>query len=443
MAEAARFNDTEHDADHSDDAVWLEVVRKMDEVYQDLLRYEVELETKNAELESLRQFFASVLDSISDVLIVCDLEWRIEAVNAALSRLVGQAQETLIGASFFSLLADTDRERFCGGTGMPVVERHDCECSVITADGTTTPVSFNCTVRRDLSGRVSGVVITGRPVGELRRAYEALREAHEALQRTQGQLAHSEKMASLGRLVAGVAHELNNPISFVLGNVLALKRYAERFQRFFAACAAEGACAPAIQTLREQLKIDRALADLPRLIAGLEEGAQRSRDIVDALKRFSAVDGGEMHEVELVEVIRRGVHWVTSSVRGAFRVDLALPESMRVWGNSGQLQQVVMNLVQNAADATADLPEGRLSITAREENGGWRVDFIDNGPGIRPEHLPHLFEPFFTTKPVGQGTGLGLAISYGLVEKMGGKLSAANNHDGGAIFTLWLPVITS
>ncbi|WP_459829159.1 PAS domain-containing sensor histidine kinase, partial [Hydrogenophilus islandicus] len=384
----------------------------------------------------------SVIDSISDVLVVCDLEWRIEAVNESLCKLVGQPCEALTGQPFFHLLAEKDRALFCGRGTMPPQEKNDCECQMVTADGTLTPVSFNCTVRRDASGRISGVVITGRPVGELRRAYEQLRQAHEQLQRTQRQLVHSEKMASLGRLVAGVAHELNNPISFVLGNVYALKRYAERFRRFFATCDEYGALPEELQRLREDLKLDRTLADLPRLIAGLEEGAQRSRDIVDALKRFSAVDGGERHEVDFGEVIRRSVHWVQSAVRGNFRVTLDLPDGLRVWGNSGQLQQVVMNLVQNAADATAGQPDGRLTITAAVEGDGWRIDFVDNGPGIAPEHLPHIFEPFFTTKPVGQGMGLGLAISYGLVEKMGGRLSAENNHEGGAIFTLWLPMVT-
>ena len=113
-------------------------------------------------------------------------------------------------------------------------------------------------------------------------------------------------------------------------------------------------------------------------------------------------------------------------------------------GSSGQLQQVIMNLVQNACDAMAETPEPRLEVRARPGAGeGVMVSVSDNGPGIAPEHLARLFDPFFTTKPVGQGTGLGLSISYGIVERHGGRLEAANRPEGGAVFTLLLPMLAT
>jgi two-component system sensor histidine kinase HupT/HoxJ len=199
--------------------VWIEVIRKMDEVYNDLLQYEVALEEKNAALEESQSFVLSVLAAMSDLLVVCDRDGRIEVVNPALVLFSGRAENELIGTSLFDLFADAEARIAARRMFIAEENRHlsDCELPLRAADDSIMPVSLNCTPRINRQGVRVGMVITGRPLGELRRAYQALREAHEDLKRTQQQLLHSEKMASLGRLVAGVAHELNNPISFRAG----------------------------------------------------------------------------------------------------------------------------------------------------------------------------------------------------------------------------------
>lgn len=424
----------------ADDAVWIEVIRKMDEIYHDLLQYEVALEEKNAALEESQQFIASVLASMSDLLLVCDRAGRIESVNAALSALLGRMAEEVVGRVVFDFVDDeASRTRlgeiFAASRAQPVV---DCEVRLRARGGSAIPISLNCTPRKSGAGRLLGFVITGRPVGELRRAYEALSRAHEDLKNAQLQLVQSEKMASLGRLVAGVAHELNNPISFVYGNALAMRRYAERLRRYLEAVHG-GADADALAELRRELRIDRLLEDLPSLIEGLVEGAERTRDIVDALKRFSARGGEGRERFDLGEVIARAVHWVAKGPGSKLEVLLEVPEKLVVEGAAGQLQQVVMNLVQNAVDATGGREKPRLEIRACRRNDWVEVEFRDNGPGIEEAHLPHLFDPFFTTKPVGQGTGLGLAISFGIVERHGGRLEAENHPRGGAVFRLCLP----
>lgn len=421
---------------------WIEVIQKMDEVYNDLLQYEVALEEKNAALEESHQFIESVLASMSDILIVCDRNGTIQEVNPALRHFVGKASEALLHVPFFDLCAD-DEERHKARIlfGHLHESVHDCELFLRAGDGSTVPVSMNSTPRLTPTGKLVGVVLTGRPVGELRKAYQALRQAHEDLKRTQGQLLHAEKMVSLGRLVAGVAHELNNPISFVLGNVLSLKRYAGRLESYLAAVHAHPlAEEEPLRGARQGLRIDRILADMPQLIDGMIEGAERTRDIVDALKRFSAVDKATPERVSLNDVVERSVRWVVQSAAAHFAVDVELPAGLSCTGSSGQLQQVVMNLVQNACDATEALPEPRLRISGCRLPGAVELHFADNGPGILPEHLPRLFEPFFTTKPVGRGTGLGLSISYGIVERHGGRLQAGNAEAGGAEFILTLPV---
>ncbi len=448
---AAIMSTTAPPADRPDDPLlaatgeqaWIEVIQKMDEVYNDLLQYEVALEEKNAALEESHQFIESVLASMSDILIVCDRNGGIEEVNPSLCHFAGKSAEQLAHTPVFELFAD-DLER---ARARDIFSRygregvHDCEFFLRAGDGSTVPVSMNCTPRVSQTGKLMGMVVTGRPVGELRKAYQALRQAHDDLKRTQGQLLHAEKMVSLGRLVAGVAHELNNPISFVLGNVLSLKRYSGRLENYLAAVHDSAAASePALAGLRDTLRIDRILADMPQLIDGMIEGAERTRDIVDALKRFSAVDKMTPERVNLNEVVERSVRWVVQSAGGRFAVDIDLPPDLHCAGSSGQLQQVVMNLVQNACDATAGQRDARLAIAGRHADGQIILQFTDNGPGIAEPHLGRLFEPFFTTKPVGQGTGLGLSISYGIVERHGGRLEAANRPAGGAEFILSLPV---
>jgi two-component system sensor histidine kinase HupT/HoxJ len=423
------------------EAAWIEVIQKMEEVYADLLQYEVALESQNAKLEESQRFIDSVLASMSDILLVCGRDGTIEEVNASLVRLSGRSPDELRGRPVAELFADdASREAAARALARASLEEvHDLELSLRAADGGSVPVSLNATPRHGAGRKPLGTVITGRPVGELRRAYDALRQAHDEVKRTQQQLIQAEKMASLGRLVAGVAHELNNPISFVLGNVHALSRYASRLARYLAAVHG-GAGADEVRALRAELRIDRIVEDLGPLIEGTVEGAERTRDIVDGLKRFSALDREEQRPFDVAEIVDRAVHWVQKATRSSFRVAVTVPRPLTVKGSAAQMQQVVMNLVQNAYDATSGQAAPRLDVTARVEGGAVALDFHDNGTGIDAAILPRIFDPFFTTKPVGKGTGLGLAIGYGIVERHGGALTAANHPAGGAVFTLRLPL---
>lgn len=425
--------------DAAGEAGWIEAIHKMEEVYNNVLRYQVELEEKNAALEEAQQFILSILTAMSDVLVVCDRHGIVQEVNRAMLDLLGLDKQAVLGHAFTEFLAGDESRLQAQSFPLRLREHliHDCEVSFNDREGGAVPVALNCTPRYDPAGRQVGMVLVGRPVGELRKAYQALNRAHEELKLAQQQLVHSEKMASLGRLVAGVAHELNNPISFVVGNVYALRRYGERIQAYVAAVHG-GAPAEEREALRESLHIDRVLEDLGPLIAGTVEGAERTRDIVQDLRRFSAVDKDEAKPFDLVEVTRNAVHWATRDAKSVIRVRLDLPDSMPVLGSAGQLQQVVVNLTQNAADATAACGQPALEITGYLKGGKCVLEFRDNGPGIETQNLHRVFDPFFTTKQVGKGVGLGLSISYGIVERHGGQLTAANHPDGGAVFTLSL-----
>ncbi|MBN8451910.1 ATP-binding protein [Accumulibacter sp.] len=438
--------DTQSGLDEVGETVWVEVIRKMDEVYNDLLQYEVVLEQKNAALEDSQQFIESVLASMSDILIVCNRHGTIQEVNDSLRRCIGQDESELRGRPLADLFADDgsrQRARDFFSAARPAAVQ-DCELLISGRDGSPLPVSLNCTPRLSGTGKLVGMVVTGRPVGELRRAYHALRQAHEDLKRTQQQLVQAEKMASLGRLVAGVAHELNNPISFVLGNVLAFRRYAARLQTYIEAVHSDHCqSSPEVDRLRQELRIDRIMADLEPLLDGMTEGGERTRDIVDGLKRFSAIDRSVDEPFNLADVVARAVRWVTRAGPSSFQVRVDLPAELPVTGSSGQMQQVLMNLVLNARDATCGCRAPLLEITALVADGTVSLHLADNGPGIEPANLSRLFDPFFTTKPVGQGTGLGLSISYGIVERHGGRLEASNRPQGGALFILSLPLAQS
>ncbi|MGY0195162.1 sensor histidine kinase [Leptothrix sp. BB-4] len=446
-------------AEGIDESTWLDVIHKMDEVYSQLVADEVALEEKNAQLEQSQRFIFSLLASMSDVLLACSEEGRIEETNAALCTLVGRHDADLRGRPMAELMfrpavsgdshETTPPEARLRSLTQAVQARRDAlsvELELVDASGAPVPVDFNCTARFDAGGRRVGHVWVGRPMGEIKRAYRELQEAHEALKRTQQQLLHAEKMASLGRLVAGVAHELNNPISFVLANVHALQRYSERLGRYLDAVHA-GADAATLADQRRALRIDPILKDLPSLMEGTLEGAQRTADIVQGLRRFSAMDREERQAVDLHAVIERALHWVAKASPSHLRVHRDLGPQVTVSGSAGRLQQVLMNLVQNALDAAtathpdaADPPELWISSRIDPSTRQVEIRLRDNGPGIPDEHLPRVFDPFFTTKPVGQGTGLGLSISYAIVEQHGGDLRAENAPEGGAVFVLRLPV---
>jgi two-component system sensor histidine kinase HupT/HoxJ len=434
--------------DGLDEGAWLDVIQKMDEVYSRLLADEVALEQKNAQLEATQQLVMSLLSSMSDVLVAVDAQGQIEQTNLALCELVGNTDEALLGLPMHKLLQDGQGADLLQGMMQRTTHlRHGDTVELLLRDpnGQAVPVDFTVTPRLDARRRCVGYVFVGRPMAEIKRAYRQLHEAHEALKLTQQQLLHAEKMSSLGRLVAGVAHELNNPISFVLGNVHVLNRYTARLRQYLDALHAQAGLSqnPQLAELAQKLRIDHILNDLPSLMDGTIEGAQRTASIVDGLKRFSALDGEERESVQVDGVIERAIHWVRTGMKLDFDVEFQDCSGCAVMGNAGQLLQVLMNLIQNAYDA-ANTPGGAtpmLRIAARREGEQVVIALHDNGPGITPEALTRIFEPFFTTKPVGKGTGLGLSISYGIVERHGGTLSGRNHPLGGAEFVLRLPAV--
>lgn len=316
----------------------------------------------------------------------------------------------------------------------------DHEVALIGRDGSPAPLAVNCSSRYDYDGRLVGMVLIGRPVGELHRAYEDLDRTHKELGQAQQQLVFSEQMAALGRLVAGVAHELNNPISFVFGNMYALKRYGERITAYLKAVDS-GLDETSLLKHRKRNKIDRILKDITPLVEGTLEGAERISEIVQDLRRFSSGQEEPPEPFDLTRVVRTATRWVVKSARVKPEVAFNIPERLETIGRKGAVHQIIVNLVQNAVDITANRPSPRIEIACgTSETQAW-VQVRDNGPGVAEGDMQRIFEPFFTTKRLGEGTGLGLYVSYGLAEEQGGHLQCANDlEEGGAVFTLKLPL---
>jgi two-component system sensor histidine kinase HupT/HoxJ len=298
-------------------------------------------------------------------------------------------------------------------------------------------MAVNFSARFDHAGRCVGAVLTGRPIGELRRAYQALHGAHLELQKAQRKLIEQEKMASLGRLVAGVAHELNNPISFVYGNIHVLDRYRRSLADYFAEAARDEGGEAA--ELRKAYRIDSILADLDPLIEGTLEGAKRISEIVKNLRRLSFNRAHEAQEIDLERIIGMATQWAARSKRNQAKIELHVPPGLTVWGNEGQIHQIIVNLIDNALDAVRDRREPLIEVAACVIGGEVEISVADNGLGIADSVSDKMFEPFFTTKTVGEGTGLGLWISYSIAREHGGSLTAANRDSGGAVFVLRLP----
>lgn len=425
--------------DDAGESVWVDVIHRMDEVYGELLRNEADLERKNADLEEAQSFISSVFASVSDIMIVCSSDGVIRKVNPAFLGLVGADDASVIGTSVFSYVAESDRARAQQVVGKGREGRLvEADLNFLKVDGGVECLAMRCAKLADNNSHQFGTVLTGRPISELRRAYQALHEAHQELQTAQRRLIEQEKMASLGRLVAGVAHELNNPISFVYANIYTLDRYRKNLVRYLEAIHGS-AEASETERLRRALKIDPILSDIDPLLEGTMEGVSRVSDIVKNLRRLSFTKAGEPETVDFDRLLRNSIQLAVKSKNATARMIVDSPGPVEARADEGQLHQVFVNLIDNALYAVAGRPDPTIQITLRKEGGMVHVAIADNGPGIAKENLSKLFEPFFTTKTIGEGTGLGLWISFTIVEDCGGGIEARNRAGGGAEFVVKIP----
>jgi len=263
------------------------------------------------------------------------------------------------------------------------------------------------------------------------------------MERLQAQVLQVEKMASLGQLAAGIAHELNNPAGFIYSNIDLLKEHIERLKRCLSdydRVALPPDAAARISAMKREIDYDNIVADLGSILSDCHIGAERIRDVVQNLRLFSRLDESAVKRVDLNEGIESTVRLLSGYYKsGSITLVRDYGEIPQVNCYAAQLNQVWMNLLVNAAQAIGE-SEGEVRITTGCEGRTVIVSISDTGPGIAPEQLKKIFDPFFTTKPIGEGTGLGLSISHGIIQRHGGKIEVESAPGQGTTFTISLPV---
>ena len=274
---------------------------------------------------------------------------------------------------------------------------------------------------------------------------EQVRLNHK-LEEAGNQLLQSEKMASIGQLAAGVAHELNNPIGFVSSNFGTLENY---FANLMAIIDAYGEaentithCCPQVlervRRIKQEKDYEFLRTDITQLMNESKEGLNRVAGIVKDLKDFSRPGDAQMQWADIRKGLLSTINIIWNELKYKCTVNKVFNDIPEIWCSPSQLNQVFLNLLVNASHAIAD--KGEITITTGQHDHEVFLSIADTGEGIAPENIKRIFDPFFTTKPVGKGTGLGLSLSYSIVQKHRGRIEVSSQPGKGSVFTVWLPI---
>ncbi len=412
-------------------------------------RHRAQARERRAEerVDRLRRYTRNIIQNINSALLVVDREGRVRYANAPAEELLAEPGGALVGRSALSWFESPE------GPDIPLtrsIEKGErfrgAEAVLRRADGERVPVAVFCGPMRDERGRDLGAVAIFQDLSEMRR-----------LQR---QLFQSEKMASIGQLAAGVAHEINNPVGFIDANLFQMEEYGADFRKLWrrvrrvldAAGPAGGSGDDAelrseLEALRaeaEEIDADFVLDDLGKAIRESREGSERIRHIVQDLRAFAREDGAERIHADVNQCVDSTANIVWSMMKHAVVLSKDYGELPSVLCHPGQLRQVIMNLLMNAYQAVVARRSGsgelgQISLRTSYEGGEVVIEVEDDGVGIAPEHLSRIFDPFFTTKEPGEGTGLGLSSAFHLVTSLGGRLEADSREGEGARFRVSLP----
>ena len=428
-------------------------------------------------LEHTLSQLRATLESTGNGILVLDWQGQITSMNHLLSSMWGLPETMLLDRNDAAVLefitGQVDEADFehCRMRLQAIVDISETEEFFRLRDGRV----FECKSRAQyLGAHIVGRVFSFSDITERKRAEEALRDSRDKLEErvqdrtaelqtanstllaekarqevlikkleeAHNQLLQSEKMASIGQLAAGVAHEINNPIGFVSSNLGTLQRYVANLLKLLAAYELlEGSLADSslqdINQVKKEIDATYLREDIGNLLTESLGGLLRVKRIVQDLKDFSHVDESEWQKSDLELGLDSTLNVVWNELKYKAKVVKEYRNIPQIECFAPQLNQVFMNLLINAVHSITD--QGQITIrTGYDDENVW-VEVEDTGKGIKPEHMGRIFEPFFTTKPVGKGTGLGLSLSYGIVHKHGGRIEVKSELDKGSIFRVVLP----
>ncbi len=410
-----------------------------------LFRQHEELHQLFQQVEVIKKEWEQTLDCLEDIVVLTDTQGRVRRCNQALLKITGKDYTEALGASLADLLGAMETSVEPSEEGVtffhPATKRHYLLRTYSYWGGENFP-SGNVITFQDIT-RIRSI---SRDLAQANRALEAkgreLQHAYDELKAGQQRILQQEKMASLGQLAAGVAHEINNPLGYISSNLGTLAKYLARLAEFvsFQKALIEqrfGKVAE-LDEKHRTLKIDHILGDIPLLLSESLEGAGRVKKIVQDLKSFSRSDDEDPVLADLEQCLESTLSIVWNEIKYKAELVRDYEKLPRLLCHPLQLGQVFMNLLVNAAQAIDK--HGIIKISTRHDGDRVSVAISDTGCGIAPEHLPKLFDPFFTTKEVGKGTGLGLSIAYEIVKKHGGEIQVESTPGIGSTFTLRLPL---
>ncbi|RMG57166.1 MAG: PAS domain S-box protein [Deltaproteobacteria bacterium] len=402
-----------------------------------------ELQEKHAQLQRLfslvekaKKEWERTMDCVEDLIFLLDQDGRIVRCNRAALSYLGRDYREILGKNLDALLkTHIPQTGTTYGDGKELFHEETGKWFVLRVYA----------YRDEKDDTVTGKVVTLHDTTDLKKAHQELEKAYEDLKRTQAQILQQDKMASIGQLAAGVAHEINNPMGFISSNLGTMKKYAEKVATFLEELTSlveekgNDELKGEVKSLARKMKVDLILEDLTDLVDESLEGAARVRKIVQDLKSFSRVDEAEQKHADINECLESTINIVWNEIKYKAKLIRDFGDLPQTKCYPQQLNQVFMNLLVNAAQAIEK--EGEIRVKTWHEDGNIFVRISDTGCGIPPENLNRIFEPFFTTKEVGKGTGLGLSISYDIVKKHGGDIQVESQVGEGTTFTIRIPVV--
>jgi PAS domain S-box-containing protein len=398
-----------------------------------------ELKRMQRQLSENEQRYRSLFDFHPDAVFALDMEGRFLSGNAAVERITGYRLEQATGMPFLPVVAKRDRDR---------VEQHFR--LAVQGQGQSYDMSGYRSDGSQFHVNVSNlpIVVDGAIVGVygIAKDISAQLQTRQDLSAAETRLAQAEKLASIGQLAAGVAHEVNNPLGYVNSNLTVLSRHAAKLLQLLDAYrATEGqldAELPASRNLmatKAGIDLNYVRADLAEVVADAREGIGRVSKIVQSLRDFSRREQSvQAVSADLHQALDSTLNIAMNEIRFKAQVIKEYGQLPLVECVVGEISQVFMNLIVNAAQAMET--RGLITIRTWQDGEEVKIRVSDTGVGIAPEVQHRIFEPFYTTKPVGQGTGLGLAISYGIVQKHRGRIELESTLGHGSSFTVTLPV---